>query len=179
MKKTTINTTTQATNAARPARKSTTASVLTREIHTQKLTCPECKGVNGLHRLNQPCDFCGFVLSVRLFPDFSHYVRGLDTTASGRDTFDIADATADDLRGLNEREVVEATARALAQLPITVGLSTKLGWQFKAAGFAWSQDGIENWLDARYEGRNPGMVRMNCGNILRAAGKRSTDEANA
>lgn len=171
--------TTSNTTAAKPARKQTTASILTKEIHSRKLRCPECGGINGLHRLNQPCDFCGFTLRVQLFPDHSHYVRGLAATASGRDSYDIADSTADDLRGLNDREVVEATARALAQMPIETGLSVKLGRQFKAAGFAWTAEGIENWLDARYEGRNPGMVRMNCGNVLRAASKRATGEADA
>lgn len=165
--------------AAKPVRKPTATVVLTREVHATKITCPECGGKNGLHRLNQPCDFCGFRLRVHLFPKLDRYVKGLDVTKSGRDTLDIADETADKLRGLAEGEVVHETALALAQMPIEIGLSTKLGKQFKAAGFAWTTEGIEDWLLARYEGRNPGMVRMNCGNIMRAATNRSVDGQNA
>ena len=185
MKKNTSKTNTVATvietkiNVAAPARRPVAKAVLTRDVTNRHLTCPECKGKNGIERLNQKCDFCGFMLLVRLFPDHSRYIRGLDVTASGRDTYDIGDATADDLRGLNDREVVEATARALAQMPIEIGLSVKIAKQFRASGFSWNAAEIENWLDKRYEGRNPGMVRMNCGNILRAAGKRATDEVNA
>jgi len=160
-------------SAARPARKQTTASILTKEIHTNKLVCPECKGVNGLHRINQPCDFCGFMLKVRLFPDFSRYVRGLGVTASGRDTLDIGDSTADDLRELSVDKVVAATAAALAQMPIEIGLSTKMQRQWKVAGFEWTAEGVAQWIRERYEGRNNGMVRMNCGNILREARKRN------
>jgi len=154
--------------------KRTTAKSLTRDLTpvNKHLTCPDCGGVNGVERLNQPCDFCGFILKVRLFPDHGRYVRGLDVTASGRDTYDIADETADDLRGLNEGEVLETVARALAQLPIEHGLSVKLGRQFKKQADGWNTDSIEIWLEERYEGRNPGMVRMNCGNILRSASKR-------
>ena len=162
---------------AKPTRRSTTATVLTREVHERKLTCPECGGTNGLHRLNQPCDWCSFTLRVQLFPDHSRYCRGLGVTASGRDTYDIGDATADDLRGLTVSEVIEATAKALAQQPIEIGLSVKLGRQFKAAGFGWNEAGIEDWLEARYEGRNVGMIRMNCGNILRNSTKRANPDA--
>lgn len=167
MKKTTTN-----TISSKPARKTTTATILTREIHTRHLTCPECGGKNGLHRLNQPCDFCGFTLATRLFPDHSRYVKGLGVTASGRDTYDIGDATADSLREMAPEEVVEATAKALAQKPIEIGLSVKLKRQFDKVGYKWNAKGIEKWLSERYEGRNNGMIRMNCGNILRASEKR-------
>lgn len=155
-------------------KKTTTAKVLTRDItpKTKHLTCPECGGVNGVERLNQSCDFCGFILKVRLFPDHERYVRGLDVTASGRDTYDINDETAQDLRGLDETEVLRTTAKALAQMPIEIGLSVKLGRQYKKTGASWEWVAIQNWLFERYEGRNPGMVRMNCGNILRNATKR-------
>jgi len=155
--------------------RTTTANTLTRDLtdKSKHLTCPDCGGVNGVERLNQPCDFCGFVLKVRLFPDHSRYVRGLDVTASGRDTYDIADATADTLRGLDEAEVLRTVAKALAQMPIEHGLSVKLGRQFKKQAGDWGWVSIQNWLFERYEGRNPGMVRMNCGNILRSAAKRA------
>lgn len=160
-------------NVAKPVRRATKATVLTREIATAKITCPECGGVNGRERANQPCDFCGFFLQVRLNPDHSRYIRGLDATASGRDTYDIGDETADELRGLTVSEVTEATSKALAQMPIEIALSTKIARQFKKSGYSWNEEGIEEWIEARYDGRNPGMVRMNCGNILRAASKRA------
>lgn len=160
------------TNTARPTRKSTTASILTKEVATKHVTCPECGGVNGRERINQPCDFCGFFLQVRLFPSHANYIAGLGTTPSGRDTYDIGDATADTLREMNAEEVIEATAKALANKPIEIALSVKLKRQFEKAGYDWSAAGIEGWIEARYEGRNPGMIRMNCGNILRASEKR-------
>lgn len=152
-----------------------TATALTRDLTptSKHLTCPNCGGTNGVERLNQPCDFCGFILKVRLFPDHERYVRGLDVTASGRDTYDIADETADALRGLDEGEVLRTVAKALAQMPIEHGLSVKLGRQFKKQAGEWEWVSIQNWLFERYEGRNPGMVRMNCGNILRSASKRA------
>lgn len=153
----------------------TTANTLTRDLTptNKHLTCPDCGGVNGVERLNQPCDFCGFVLKVRLFPDHDRYVRGLDVTASGRDTYDIADETADSLRGLDADEVLEAVAKALAQLPMEHGLSVKLGRQYKKQAGTWDAPTLESWLASRYEGRNPGMIRMNCGNVLRSAAKRA------
>jgi len=155
--------------------RTTTAKTLTRDLNpiNTHLTCPDCGGTNGIERLNQPCDFCGFVLKVRLFPTHDNYIRGLDVTASGRDTYDIADATADSLRGLDEADVLRTVAKALAQLPIEHGLSIKLGRQFKKQGGDWEWVSIQNWLFERYEGRNPGMVRMNCGNVLRSAAKRA------
>ena len=161
-------------NTARPTRKTTTATILTREASNARLiTCPECGGRNGLHRINQPCDFCGLILAVRMFPDHSRYIRGLAETASGRDTYDIGDLTADALRGMDEDEVISATAKALSQLPIEIGLSVKIGRQFKKSEYTWTTNGIKGWISARYDGRNPGMVRMNCGNILRSANKRN------
>jgi len=164
-------------NAAKPVRKTGKATVMTRDMTTaQKIKCPECGGMNGMVRLNQTCDHCGFMLSVRLFPDHEHYVRGLGVTTSGRDTYDIGDDTADDLRGLTVDLVIEKTAALLAGMDITEGLSVKLNKQFKKSGYNWSSTSITQWLSDRYEGRNDGMVRMNCGNILRAARKRESGE---
>jgi len=159
--------------------KRTTATALTRDLtdKSKHLVCPDCGGVNGVERLNQPCDFCGFMLKVRLFPDHERYVRGLDVTASGRDTYDIADETADTLRGLSEAEVLSTTAKELAGMTIEIGLSVKMSRQFKKSKYDWTPVGIQNWLFERYDGRNPGMVRMNCGNLLRSANKRSMQEA--
>lgn len=165
-----------AAKPARTARKSNfTTTPLTRDCTkaSKHLECPECGGINGVDRLNQPCDFCGLTLKTRLFPDHERYVRGLDVTASGRDTYDIGDLTADALRGMTEGEVVKTTAKALAQETIEIGLSVKIGRQFKKAGYTWTTNGIKGWLAARYKGRNPGMVRMNCGNLLRGAKKRA------
>jgi ribosomal protein L37E len=164
-------------NASKPVRKTGKATVMTRDMNTErKIKCPECGGMNGMVRLNQTCDHCGFMLSVRLFPDHEHYVRGLGVTTSGRDTYDIGDSTADDLRGLTVDLVIEKTAALLAGMDITEGLSVKLNKQFKKSGYNWSSTSIAQWLSDRYEGRNDGMVRMNCGNILRAARKRESGE---
>lgn len=159
------------TTAVKNTRKA--ATVLTRDIDGLKqIKCPNCDGMNGSHRLNQSCDFCGFFLNVKLYPDHERYVRGLGQTVSGRDTYDIGDLTADKLRSLSPDEVIGETAKALSQQPIEIGLSVKLGRQFKSSGYTWSTNGIKAWLSGRYEGRNNGMVRMNCGNVLRAAVKR-------
>jgi hypothetical protein len=164
------------TKSAAPRRHVASTTILTRENSDRLILCPECGGKNGLERLNQPCDFCGFMLMVRLFPDHSRYVRGLGVTKSGRDTYDIGDSVADGLRELSVPNVLTETAKALAQHPIEIGLSVKIGRQFKAAGFSWTKTGIRTWLKKRYEDRNPGMIRMNCGNILRGATKRSDVE---
>lgn len=157
---------------AQPTRTRKIASTLTRDTNKRHIRCPECGGVNGRERANQPCDFCGFFLTVRLTPDHDRYIRGLDATASGRDTYDIGDITADSLRGLNEDEVISTVAKALSQLPIEIALSVKVGRQFAKTSYTWTTNGIKGWLAARYDGRNPGMVRMNCGNILRGSYKR-------
>jgi len=162
-----------ANNSSRPTRKVTTATTLTREIHDRLITCSECGGRNGSHKANQPCDFCGMFLNVRLSPDHERYIRGLDTTASGRDTYDIGDLTADTLRGMTVSEVTEATSQALAGMPVEIAMSVKIGRQFKKSGFSWTAEGVEEWLEERYEGRNNGMIRMNCGNLLRSATKRN------
>lgn len=157
--------------------KTTTATVssnvLSRDLNLPKITCPDCGGKNGSHRLNQKCDWCGFFLNVRLFPDHSRYVRGLATTASGRDTYDVADETADQLRGLGVDEVLDVTSKALASLPIEVALSVKMKRQFTKSNYEWTSEGVRDWLREKYQDRNPGMIRMNCGNVLRAASKRS------
>jgi hypothetical protein len=38
----------------------------------------------------------------------------------------------------------------------------------KAVGAAWNFEVIRSFLNNRYVGRNNGMIRMNCGNIIRA-----------
>lgn len=165
--------------AAKPARTARvsdfTATALTKECTTKAnhIECPECGGINGVEKLNQPCDFCGLTLKTRLFPNHDRYVRGVDVTISGRDTYDIGDLTADTLRGMTPDEVVSVTAKALAGETIEIALSVKIGRQFKKAGYTWTTNGIRSWLNARYEGRNNGMIRMNCGNMLRGATKRA------
>jgi ribosomal protein L37E len=167
-------------NVAKPIRRKNTTTVMTRDINTlRKIKCPECGGHNGLARMNQPCDHCGFMLSVKLFPNHDNYIKGLGVTVSGRDTYDIGDDTADVLRGLSEDMVINYVASALAQLPIDIGLSKKVGKQFANSGYDWNTTGIQQWLSDRNEGRNPGMLRMNCGNILRNAKKRENDDINA
>jgi hypothetical protein len=95
---------------------------------------------------------------VRLHPDHARYVRGLASTASGRDSYDIADEVANSLRTKTVDEVFEAVADQL----------TKLGEPATKASLA-----------ARWEGRNPGMQRMNAGNVLRGAIRRAQRKAAA
>jgi len=95
---------------------------------------------------------------VRLTPDHNRYVRGLASTASGRDSYDIADEVANGLRAKTVDEVFEAVADQL----------TKLGEPTTKAALA-----------KRWEGRNPGMQRMNAGNVLRGAIRRGQRKAEA
>lgn len=95
---------------------------------------------------------------VRLNPDHNRYVRGLASTASGRDSYDIADEVANSLRAKTIDEVFEAVADQL----------TKLG-----------EATAPEALKARWEGKNPGMQRMNAGNVLRGAIRRAKRKAEA
>lgn len=80
------------------------------------------------------------------------YVRGLGRTASGKPTLDVADQVADMLRGLTVEEVAKLTKTKLKALT---------GEDF---------DPI-----AKYGHLNPGQIRMNCGNRLRAAIRESAE----
>lgn len=106
---------------------------------------------------------------VKIRADLSHYIRGLSTTPSGHDTLDIGDATADKLRGLTTEDIINVTAAEL----YTCGekaMSKLFRKDFKKlAGGVWDLDTIASYLSAKYFDRNNGMVRMNCGNLIRSA----------
>jgi hypothetical protein len=80
--------------------------------------------------------------------DVTHYVSGAGLTPSGRKSFDIADRVADLLRGKTTDEVIATTTEAITAIT-----------------------GECPDLRAKYSTLNPGQVRMNCGNRLRAAYK--------
>jgi len=95
---------------------------------------------------------------VRLTPDHNRYVRGLASTASGRDSYDIADEVANNLRGMDINSVFVAVADQLTKLGEPVSKSE---------------------LKTRWGKLNPGMQRMNAGNVLRGAIRRAQRKAEA
>jgi len=113
------------------------------------------------------CPSCGRWHQVRLFPNLENYVRGLGTTPSGNDTLDIADATADLMRGLPLDELYAVTSQEIESL----GKESMSKSFLKGYGVdtPWDLDTIHAYLVDRYAIRNPGMQRMNLGNLLRAA----------
>lgn len=92
--------------------------------------------------------------AVRLYPKMENYVKGLGSTPSGRDTIDIDDDVAKQLRGMDFESAAKAVAKAV----------TSLGEKTTAAE-----------LMGKYEHLNPGMQRMNLGNKLRGAMKRAEE----
>jgi hypothetical protein len=89
---------------------------------------------------------------VRLHPNMENYVKGLGSTPSGRDTIDIDDDVAQQLRGMDFETAAKAVAKAV----------TDLGEKTTAKE-----------LMEKYEHLNPGMQRMNLGNKLRGVMKRA------
>ena len=164
------NTAAQIAAAATINHKRPVASVLERDMPRPvgtRVKCPKCELRNVITGQNVKCKGCGFMIRVHLTPDHERYVRGLDVTPSGRDTYDIGDFTADALRGLDADGAIRVTANTLAQLDRKLVLSKAM--EKATREIPWTLDGITVFLAARYEGRNNGMVRMNCGNILRNA----------
>lgn len=113
------------------------------------------------------CPSCGRWHQVRLFPNLDNYVRGLGTTPSGNDTLDIADATADLMRGLPLDELYAVTSQELESLGR--GSMSKSFLKGYGTDTPWDLDTIHAYLADRYGIRNPGMQRMNLGNLLRSA----------
>ena len=111
---------------------------------------------------------------VRLYPDLDRYVRGLGQAPSGTDTLDIADATADMLRGLDLPALYTVVSEELERL----GKKNASRGFIKAFGkeTPWEADNLHAFLQDRYADRNNGMQRMNLGNVLRAAQKRANGE---
>jgi hypothetical protein len=91
----------------------------------------------------------------------------LGTTPSGNDTLDIADATADLMRGLPLDELYAVTSQELESLGR--GSMSKSFLKGYGTDTPWDLDTIHAYLADRYGIRNPGMQRMNLGNLLRSA----------
>jgi hypothetical protein len=91
---------------------------------------------------------------VRLYPKMENYVKGLGSTPSGRDTIDIDDNVAVQLRGMDFKEAASAVAKAM----------TDMGEKTTAKE-----------LIEKYDHLNPGMQRMNLGNRLRSCIRRTEE----
>lgn len=136
------------------------------------IVCARChhKWDMGTSRTNVRCPNCKAWCRVHLTPDLTRYIRGLGVTPSGNETLDIADATADLLRGLAIDDLYAVVADHLE----------KCGIESMSKGFRklygkdtpWDIDTIQAFLSDRYADRNPGMQRMNLGNLLRSAQQR-------
>jgi len=83
-----------------------------------------------------------------------NYVKGLGSTPSGRDTIDINDNVAEQLRGMNFKEAASAVAKSM----------TDMGEKTTAKE-----------LVEKYDHLNPGMQRMNLGNRLRSCIRRTEE----
>ena len=113
------------------------------------------------------CPACGTWHYVRLHPDLSKYVTGLDATASGRDTVDINDEVANMLRGMDLNSLYDFICDKLNDLYPEAMFSKAMMKDFTESSLSCSE-----FLQDRYAERNPGMQRMNLGNLLRGAYKR-------
>lgn len=136
---------------------------------TWEVTCPSCDhSWETAKTENYRCPKCGHCFVVRLHPDKERYVKGLSLTATGRDTFDIDDYVAGLLRGLDIDSLYEKVVEVL------LGISPTC-WFSKATDSAYQQSGLtlDDFLGERYSHLNPGMQRMNLGNLLRGALKRA------
>jgi len=94
-----------------------------------------------------------------------NYVKGAGDTPTGLATFDIGDAVACELRGMDTREVLEAYGKALLDL---LRACEQTGADMtKALKLPTPEDLKERYLN-REKPLNNGMVRMNVGNRMRA-----------
>ena len=89
---------------------------------------------------------------IRLHPNFARYVKHSDKTATGRPCLDIDDRVATALRGLNIDDCYRQTSRYL----VALGVAPTDKRPVTMSG-----------LRAKYGHLNPGMQRMNLGNVLR------------
>lgn len=130
--------------------------------------CPEC-GAGTTHGTDDEgtdfnkCDSCDWEIYAtkapgkpKLEPKFENYVVGKGTTASGRQTIDRDDYIANLLRGMDLNDIYAMTARVMDELDVrSIG-----------AGSRKMETGEADFR-ARYAHLNPGMQRMNLGNVLR------------
>lgn len=130
-------------------------------------TCPECgesteQGKTDEGAAYNTCDTCGWehhgtvTEKPKLEPKLDRYVVGKGTTESGRPTIDRDDAVAQVLRSLSLAETYAYVARVMLELEIeTIGSGSR------------KMETGEADFRARYGHLNPGMQRMNLGNVLR------------
>lgn len=140
-----------------------------------KAQCPFCLAKHDITKSTvlikggMKCPTCGKWFLVRIHADRERYTRGLGTTAGGNDTLDIADDTADLLRGLDLDTLYNTVAMHLEECgKDAMSRSFMKGY---GKNTPWDMDTIHAYLHNRYWERNPGMQRMNLGNVLRAAMK--------
>ena len=119
--------------------------------------------------------------SITAGADVSHYVKDKEhLTAGGRPSFHIPDDVSLILTGLSPEEMCKVTARKLKELTGENVTATSLIEKYL------SEDRQVTYKDAAGHKRtktvgpmNPGQVRMNCANRLRAAIKNSSAEERA
>lgn len=131
--------------------------------------CPDCGSddLTGFEKEEDgsqvnKCLECGWEVKktqdrdVKLEPDLSRYTVGKGTTASGRQTIDRDDVVANRLRGMQLDDIYQLVADVCASQGVeTIG-----------AGARKMETGFGDFK-ARYSHLNPGMQRMNLGNVLR------------
>ena len=116
------------------------------------------------------CPKCGAWHKVRLHPDMDKYIIGMGETPSGRSTVDIDDEVATNLRGMNLDELYNYVCNQLDTLDEKARFSKAMTASFKKSAI-----GCAMFLEERYADLNPGMQRMNLGNLLRGAIKRDAE----
>lgn len=116
------------------------------------------------------CPACGKWHYVRLHPNLNNYVKGMAETPSGRDSLDIDDKVATNLRGMDLDELYEYVCKQLMELESNARFSKAMDKQFKKVNMSCAA-----FLEERYSDLNNGMQRMNLGNLLRGAIKRDKD----
>jgi len=121
------------------------------------------------NRFNRKCPDCKAWLNVRLNPNHENYVKGLNVTVNGNDTYDINDLTAVALRGMDIKDAyIKAAELMMIEIPRESWFSPKMDREYRKSGKS-----LAEFLSSRWSERNLGMQRMNLGNVLRAAFNRA------
>lgn len=137
------------------------------DITLAEVDCPNCKKSIKIKEGqcdNIKCKYCGRIFVVRLHPDHDKYVVGLGETASGRDTVDINDEVAAQLRGMAVDDLYGYAEKILKEMDLKCAFGKNMKTKF-----AKSEQSIADFLLGKYGHLNPGMQRMNIGNLLRGA----------
>ena len=124
------------------------------------LPCPTCGELlepEIWDGTNTRCPCCKHAFNVRLFPSKLLKQNGNngDEIVSLLAPFDVED-------------LPQAAMEILESLPEGTRFSKKMRKDFEAFS-----GNIAEFFEAKYEGRNPGMIRMNIGNVVRGAYKRA------